>query len=212
MLMGMLCGCSSPTSGNRPNTTVRIPRVADLVLSWRNPVYVDSLQGLEVLRDGPPTSSTTLAITRIVLATNHRIAPLDALRLATACVTAARAQGLLPEFLAATLLQESAFDPRALSSAGAVGIAQFMPETAQSYGIDAYEPYDAIRGAAALLGSYRRAYAARYPNAAAAALAAYNAGPGAVSAYAGVPPYPETQQYVADIYERWARILGEERE
>ncbi|MDP9110421.1 MAG: lytic transglycosylase domain-containing protein [Candidatus Eremiobacteraeota bacterium] len=144
--------------------------------------------------------------------TNHRIAPIDALRLAGACVGAAYKQGLLPEFLAATVLQESAFDPRALSAAGAVGIAQFMPETAHSYGVNPYDPFDAIRGAASLIGSYQRVYASRYPNSYAAALAAYNAGPGAVSAYHGVPPYPETRQYVSDIYERWARILSQERE
>lgn len=186
--------------------------VEDLALSWRSPAYADTLRGLRLLRDGPRTNSPTLAITRIVLVTNHRIAPIDALRLAGACVAAAREQGLLPEFLAATILQESAFDPRALSDAGAVGIAQFMPETARSYGIDPYDPFDAIGGAARLLGSYQRDYASRYPDSYAAALAAYNAGPGAVSAYHGVPPYPETRQYVMDIYERWARILSQERE
>lgn len=212
MLMWVLCGCSTPTSENRANTTVRVPLLEDLALSWRAPVYVDTLRGLRVLRDGPPTPSATLAITRVVLATNHRIAPVDALGLASACVTAARAHDLLPEFLAAALLQESAFDPRALSEAGAIGIAQFMPETARANGVDPYDPVDAIRGAAVLLGSYRRAYALEYPNAYAAALAAYNAGPGAVGAYHGVPPYPETRQYVADIYDRWARILSEEHE
>ncbi|MDQ6823826.1 MAG: lytic transglycosylase domain-containing protein [Candidatus Eremiobacteraeota bacterium] len=210
--MWMLCGCSAPTSGNRPNVVVRISTVEDLALSWHSPTYVDTLRGLRLLRDGPRTDRPTLAITRIVLLTNHRIAPIDALRLAGACVGAAHKQGLLPEFLAATVLQESAFDPRALSAAGAVGIAQFMPETARSYGVNPYDPFDAIRGAASLIGSYQRVYASRYPNSYAAALAAYNAGPGAVSAYHGVPPYPETRQYVTDIYERWARILSQERE
>lgn len=124
---------------------------------------------------------------------------------------AARGHDLPPEFLAATLLQESAFDPQAISSAGAVGIAQFMPSTAALAGIDPFDPYDAINGAAQLLSQYVRGYAAAYPNAYAAALAAYNAGPGAVDEYHGVPPYPETREYIDDIVDRWAKIAGYER-
>ncbi|MDQ2871859.1 MAG: lytic transglycosylase domain-containing protein, partial [Candidatus Eremiobacteraeota bacterium] len=110
----------------------------------------------------------------------------------------------------ATLLQESAYDPNALSSAGAIGIAQFMPDTAAGFGVDPYAPFDAIAGAGALLASYVSAYANVYPDPYAAALAAYNAGPGAVSEYRGVPPYPETREYIGDIYERWGRIASYE--
>jgi soluble lytic murein transglycosylase-like protein len=112
--------------------------------------------------------------------------------------------------LGATLLQESAFDPRALSAAGAIGIAQFMLSTADGMGVDPFEPYSAIDGAAALLSSYVRSYDGVYPNPYAAALAAYNAGPGAVTAYRGVPPYPETRAYIDDIVDRWAKIVGYE--
>ncbi|HET9096500.1 MAG TPA: lytic transglycosylase domain-containing protein [Candidatus Baltobacteraceae bacterium] len=146
-----------------------------------------------------------------MLHTNMRLAPIDALRLSGAAVDAARRHGLPPEFLAAALLQESAFDPQAISSAGAVGIAQFMPSTAQDEGVDPFDPYDAINGAAQLLSQYVRAYTGRYPNAYTAALAAYNAGPGAVDAYRGVPPYAETREYIADIVDRWAKIAGYER-
>jgi soluble lytic murein transglycosylase-like protein len=151
-----------------------------------------------------------LALTRAILRTNARLAPIDALQLAGATVHAAHAQELPPEFLGATLLQESAFDPRALSAAGAVGIAQFMPSTADGVGVDPFDPFSAIDGAAALLASYVRAYNGVYPNPYAAALAAYNAGPGAVSAYRGVPPYPETREYIDDIVDRWAKIVGYE--
>jgi soluble lytic murein transglycosylase-like protein len=164
---------------------------------------------MRVLRDGPRTHSVTLAITRAVLHTNARIAPIDALRLAGVTVRAARENDLPAEFLAATLLQESAFDPRALSVAGAVGIAQFMPSTADAVGVDPFDPYDAIPGAAALLATYVREYGA-YPNPYLAALAAYNAGPGAVDAYHGVPPYPETRAYIDDVVDRWAKISAYE--
>ncbi len=166
---------------------------------------------MRLLRDGPRTSSATLAVTRAALRTNPRLNPVDALLLAGTTVDAARTYGIPPEFLAATLLQESAFDPRAVSSAGAVGIAQFMLSTAQGAGVDPFDPFDAIAGSARLLSGYVRQYAA-YPNPLAAALAAYNAGPGAVDAYHGIPPYPETRAYIDDIADRWAKIAGYERQ
>jgi soluble lytic murein transglycosylase-like protein len=152
-----------------------------------------------------------LAITRTVLHTNPRLSPIDALQLSYAVARAARVNDLPPEFLAATLLQESAFDPQAISLAGAIGIAQFMPSTADAAGVDPFDPYDAIRGAARLLGEYVRDYDRRYPNPYVDALAAYNAGPGAVEAYRGVPPYAETRGYIDDIADRWAKIAGYER-
>ena len=148
---------------------------------------------------------------RSIERSNERISAFDALVLADRAVNAADAQHLNPEFFCATLLQESGFDPNALSSAGAVGIAQFTLETAASYGIDPFDPRDAIDGSSALLAQYVRDYTGRYGDPYAAALAAYNAGPGAVARYHGVPPYAETQEYISDIYYRWARILNDER-
>lgn len=164
---------------------------------------------MRLLRDGPRTTDRTLAVTRAILHTNPRLSAIDALRLASATVRAARQNDLPAEFLAASLLQESAFDPRALSSAGAVGIAQFMPSTAQEAGVDPFDPFAAIPGAASLLAQYVRRYA-RYPNPYTAALAAYNAGPGAVDAYRGIPPYAETREYIDDVIDRWAKITGYE--
>lgn len=161
--------------------------------------------------DGGLTASPTIAVTRAVLHTNPHLSPLDALRLAGAAVHAAQRHGLPPEFLAATLLQESAFDPQAISSAGAIGIAQFEPATAEGIGVDPFDPFDAIDGAAQLLEQYINAYRGRYGNPYATALAAYNAGPGAVDAYHGVPPYRETREYIDDIIDRWAKIAGYER-
>jgi soluble lytic murein transglycosylase-like protein len=174
-------------------------------------VHAAALFGARLLRDGAPTASATLAITRAVLRTNPRIVPTDALALAFATERAARAHDMPPEFLGATLLQESAFDPRAISSAGALGIAQFMLSTADASGVDPFDPYSAIDGAAELLSSYLHSYEGVYPNPYAAALAAYNAGPGAVEEYHGVPPYPETRDYINDIIDRWAQIASYER-
>lgn len=209
MFLLFLSACSPAPQTNKPNTAVFIPVIVDEALSWHAPAYSPSIAGMRLLRDGPRTSSPALAITRAILRTNPRLSPVDALRLAAVTVTSAQRNALPPEFLAATVLQESAYDPRAISFAGAVGIAQFMPDTAAGVGVDPFDPYDAIAGAAALLGSYARLYAT-YPNPLVAALAAYNAGPGAVDAYHGVPPYAETRDYVNDIMDRWAKIAGYE--
>jgi soluble lytic murein transglycosylase-like protein len=163
-----------------------------------------------LLRDGAPVAEPELAIARAILHTNPRVAQAMALLLATATAQAARARGLPPEFLGATLLQESAYDVEALSSAGAIGIAQFEPETAAGIGINPYDPFDAIDGAAELLGAYVSEYRDEYDDPYSTALAAYNAGPDAVSHYHGIPPYHETKEYVAIIFDRWAGIVSYE--
>ncbi|HEV2643961.1 MAG TPA: lytic transglycosylase domain-containing protein [Candidatus Elarobacter sp.] len=189
---------------------MRLDRIRNAVLTWPSSPDVHAVKGAVLIRDGPAVAWPELAIARAILHTNPRISAVAALLLADATARAARSHSLPPEFFAATLLQESAYDPRAISAAGASGIAQFMPETAAAVGVDPFDPYDAIDGAARLLGGYVAAYADRYADFYAASLAAYNAGPLAVERYGGVPPYAETQQYVALIYERWARIASYE--
>ena len=97
--------------------------------------------------------------------------------------------------LAAQLMAESGFDPAAVSPAGAQGIAQFMPGTAASYGLrDPFDPVAAIDAQAHLMSDLMRQF-----RSVPLALAAYNAGPGAVSPCGCIPPYPETRAYVARI-------------
>lgn len=180
------------------------------MLSWPPAGNVNALKGAVLIRDGPPVLQPELAIARAILRTNPRINQANALLFADATVRAARSESLPPEFLGAMLLQESAYDAQALSSAGAIGIAQFMPETADDFGVDPYDPFDSIAAAAALIGEYVARYRGRYDDAYGAALAAYNAGPLAVERYRGVPPYAETRQYIALIYDRWARIVSYE--
>ena len=127
-------------------------------------------------------------------------------RLRATVGAAASASGLPPALLAALLRAESGFDPRAVSPAGAQGIAQFMPSTAAGMGLrDPFDPAAAIPAAARLLAGHIRAFGS-VP----LALAAYNAGPGAVQRYGGIPPYPETQAYVARILAMagGAEVLG----
>ena len=107
----------------------------------------------------------------------------------------AAANGLRPALLAALLRAESGFDPRAVSRAGARGIAQLMPATAAGLGVgDPFDPTQAVPAAARLLAGHLRVFGS-VP----LALAAYNAGPGAVRRHGGVPPYRETQAYVARV-------------
>jgi soluble lytic murein transglycosylase-like protein len=103
---------------------------------------------------------------------------------------------ITPALLAAQLNQESGFDPHSRSAVGAMGIAQFMPDTWASWGHgDVWNPADAIPAQARLMC----ALAARYHGQTDLALAAYNCGPGPVDAAGAVPAIAETRGYVASI-------------
>lgn len=109
---------------------------------------------------------------------------------------AAARHGIDPKLLAGLVRQESGFDPGARSGAGAVGLTQLMPATARELGVtDPTDPVQALDGGA----RYLRAQLDRFGGDPALALAAYNAGPGAVQRYGGVPPFAETQNYVRNV-------------
>ena len=189
-------------------TLVRIDVLRDAVLSWHIPHAAPLTRGARLYMDAPRGSGQLSATVRSIMRTNPRLAGFDALALAARTLHAAHAAGIDPGFLAATLLQESAFDPRAVSWAGAVGIGQFMISTADGYGFDPFAPGPAIDATAQLLGAYvahYRRWGSGDPFA--LALAAYNAGPAAVDYYGGVPPYDETRAYIRDVRERWSRIV-----
>jgi soluble lytic murein transglycosylase-like protein len=186
---------------------VRVPLLRAAALSWHLPPRAEALAGMRLVADAPRPAEAPDAVTRSIVRSNPRLSPSDALFLAAHAREAAGRAGLDYGFFAATLLQESAFSPDALSAAGAVGIAQFTLDTADSYGVDPFDWQDAMAGSARLLASYVRQYDGRYPDPYAVALAAYNAGPGAVEQYGGVPPYAETRDYIEDVYDRWGRIV-----
>ncbi len=109
---------------------------------------------------------------------------------------AAARNGVDPAVLYGLIEQESGFDPGATSGAGAVGLTQLMPGTAASLGVtEPLNPAQSIEGGARYLGEMLRQFGGNVTD----ALAAYNAGPGAVQQYGGVPPYAETQQYVGKV-------------
>jgi soluble lytic murein transglycosylase-like protein len=109
---------------------------------------------------------------------------------------AAQRNGVDPAVLHGLIQQESGFDASSQSSAGAIGLTQLMPGTASSLGVaDPLDPAESIEGGARYLAQMM----ARFGGNTTDALAAYNAGPGAVEQYGGVPPYAETQSYVEKV-------------
>ena len=107
--------------------------------------------------------------------------------------------GVRPDLVHAVIQAESAFNPMARSLKGAMGLMQLMPSTAVRFGVtNAYDPVQNIRAGVA----YLRQLLDRYSHNEELALAAYNAGPGAVEKYGAVPPYRETRDYVSKIRSR----------
>ncbi|MDD6327717.1 MAG: lytic transglycosylase domain-containing protein [Lachnospiraceae bacterium] len=104
--------------------------------------------------------------------------------------------GVSYDLLKAIAYNESGFRPDATSYVGAMGIMQLMPSTAASLGVtDAYDPYQNIMGGAKLLSQLSKMYNGDQT----LMIAAYNAGPGNVAKYGGIPPFKETQNYVAKV-------------
>lgn len=108
---------------------------------------------------------------------------------------AAQKVGLSPNLVGAVAQAESGGNPSAVSQVGAMGVMQLMPETASSLGVNPYNPEQNILGGAKYLRNQIDHFGGDIPM----ALAAYNAGPGAVEKYGGVPPYKETRDFVTKV-------------
>jgi soluble lytic murein transglycosylase-like protein len=122
--------------------------------------------------------------------------PPGAGRYARAIAEAAARYGVAPLLIASIIRVESNFDHRAVSPKGAMGLMQLMPETARMLGVrDAFDPVQNIDAGARHLRGLLERLGGDLP----LVLAAYNAGEGAVQAHGGVPPYPESRQYVTRI-------------
>jgi len=168
---------------------VSAPRAADLVVARKGA--------------SRPTSGTQRATPAPAAASDRAAAPIAAAAPKNALQqqyeplarAAAAKYDIDPDVFVRQITQESHWDPTTVSPSGAQGIAQFMPGTAASRGVDPLDPIAALDAAAKLDHENLIAFDGDY----AKMLAAYNAGLGSVIRYGGVPPFPETQAYVALI-------------
>ena len=119
---------------------------------------------------------------------------------------AALRAGLPPEFVASVAAVESGYQPKAVSSKGAIGVMQLMPGTARALGADPNDLRQNIDAGTRLL----RNLLLKYDGDVVKALAAYNAGSGAVARYQGLPPFDETRRYVNKVINAYQKATAEE--
>lgn len=133
-----------------------------------------------------------------------------AIAFANATIAQSDRERIDARLLVALIAVESRWNPNAVSSAGARGLGQLMPETANGLGLDPGDPLQNIAGAAYHLRFLLDRFAGRDRETRyRLALAAYNAGTGAVDRYGGIPPYPETLTYVERVMALWHRLAAQ---
>lgn len=168
-----------------------------------------SLSLIPVRRDATATSSgpkrTSFAATLTKVQTQSGPTSIPFREEITA---AANKYGIDPALLAAVVKQESNFNPHAQSHVGAKGLTQLMDATARALGVtDPFDPAQSLDGGAKFLSGLLK----QFHGDERLALAAYNAGPGAVQKFGGIPPYQETQRYVPKVLgyaTQFRRIIG----
>ena len=143
---------------------------------------------------------------------NRRLAPSDAQKIASIIISYSRKYGLDARLVMAVIAVESNFNQNAVSPVGAMGLGQLMPGTANDLGVhNAYDASANLEGSTRLLSNHIRNMTADgrpTDEAIKLALACYNAGAGAVKKYKGIPPYRETQNYVAKISRLYRQMCG----
>jgi soluble lytic murein transglycosylase-like protein len=158
---------------------------------------------------GPFFASVLVAYASALRAFDPALDDGQATRLAARVVAEADAVRIDARLVVALVAVESAWDPRAVSPAGARGLGQLMPGTAAGLGVDPDDAEASLHGTVTHLAGLLRRYRGlppqeRYTR----AIAAYNAGAGAVDRYNGIPPYAETRLEVRRVIGLWRRLCG----
>lgn len=171
----------------------------------RHPMFVSIILGIVIIIAGPVSASDAIYryvdergvvhFTDVPTTSRYRLWWQDP-RVDDIIRHYARQFGLEPALVKAVIRVESDFDPKALSHKGAAGLMQLIPETAADLAVsDPFDPTESIRGGS----SYLRKMLDRFSWNLDLALAAYNAGPGAVQRHGGIPPYEETRRYIKKV-------------
>lgn len=169
------------------------PRAADLVTARKSASGSRSSAQSSTSESGVASARATAPVSPVA-AVPVKVSDLQQ-RYEPIARAAAMKYGIDPDVFVRQITQESHWDPTSVSPSGAQGIAQFMPTTAASRHVDPLDPIAALDAAAKLDHENLIAFDGDY----AKMLAAYNAGGGSVIRYSGIPPFPETQHYVAVI-------------
>lgn len=163
---------------------------------------------VEIVSKGTPTSSRFAIARRKSWASPQQSAPnprLSRTRFYGLITAIARGYGLDPALVKAVVKVESNFDPFALSHKGAKGLMQLLPSTARRYGLrDCYDPVGNVQAGV----KHLKELLVRYNYNLDLALAAYNAGPGAVDRYGGVPPFGETRRFIRRVRKAYEHFSG----
>ncbi|MGE0001084.1 MAG: lytic transglycosylase domain-containing protein [Fimbriimonadaceae bacterium] len=155
---------------------------------------------------------TVSAYSSFIRGQNRRLSQAQSDRIATGILGYSDQFGVDARLVMALVLCESGFNPGSRSSAGAMGLGQLMPGTARELGVsNAYDTEQNLYGTVKLLRGHLDKYGAKTGDSFESlvlSLAAYNAGPGAVSRHGGVPPYRETQNYVRKVVDTYRQLCG----
>ena len=185
------------------NKMIAAPKPGDHVKVqsvYETPTHVRRVVGTEAA--AATTGVNTIAAMRP--ASLQGAGGLSGVPYAQAFIQAGNKYGVSPKLLAAVAKVESGYNPKAVSPAGAQGMMQLMPGTAKGLGVhNSFDPEQAIDGAAKLLSRNLKEF-----KSVPLALAAYNAGGGAVHKYGGIPPFAETQAYVPKVQKALAALGG----
>jgi len=148
---------------------------------------------------------TVKTYARVLRTINPHLQNWQSTNLAKHLLINARRWKIDANLLVALVTVESSWRTYAVSGAGALGLGQLMPGTARTLHVNAHDPYQNLQGAARYLHAMINKFASS-PHQYSLAFAAYNAGPRAVTAFGGIPPYAETENYVVKVMRTWHTI------